>query len=225
MLFENKVTPEFTNKVQSIADSLNMNPDWLMYVMNNESAGTFSPSVKNPGSTATGLIQFLSSTAAGLGTSTAALAKMSAIDQLDYVQKYFQKQIQAYGPINSVSDTYLAVFYPAAISWSDTNKKFSDTVYSGNKIFDYDGLGYLTKGDFQDYVNFHYSKVGGSDSSSVTTSVDNEDNNNSDDSGDIPPISADSYNADNIVLYAGLGVFVSLCIILIFLFAKKSKNE
>lgn len=39
---------------------------------------------------ATGLIQFMPATAQGMGTTTAALAAMSAVQQLDYVQRYFK---------------------------------------------------------------------------------------------------------------------------------------
>jgi hypothetical protein len=44
-----------------------------------EKGETFSPCVKNPGSSATGLIQFMSSTAKSLGTTTNDLCKMSAV--------------------------------------------------------------------------------------------------------------------------------------------------
>jgi len=220
MLYENKVSADFAAKVQDISNQLGVNPDWLMYVMHNESAGTFNPAVKNPGSTATGLIQFLSGTADTLGTSTTALAQMTATDQLDYVQKYFQGVINHYGPINSVSDTYLAVFYPAAIAWTDPAKRFSTTVYSQNKIFDYDKLGYLTKQDFQDYVNYHYSLLGGDTGSADSGQIITDD---SGDSSDIPPVETGRYTNTQIVVFAGGAAIVTLLIILIFLFNKNKK--
>ena len=64
---------EFVKKVQSISSNLNIDPNWLMAIMFWESAGTFSPSVQNKTSGATGLIQFMPSTAVGLGTSTTEL--------------------------------------------------------------------------------------------------------------------------------------------------------
>lgn len=48
----------------------------------------FSPTITNSIG-ATGLIQFMPSTARGLGTSTAALRQMSIINQLPFVKKYF----------------------------------------------------------------------------------------------------------------------------------------
>ena len=44
-------------------------PEQLMGVMSLESMGTFRPSVANPDTHATGLIQFMPKTATGLGTS------------------------------------------------------------------------------------------------------------------------------------------------------------
>lgn len=211
MLYSEKVTQDFTDKVTLICSpsQLNFNPDWLMYVMNNETAGTFDPSIRNPNSTATGLIQFLESTAANLGTTTVALAAMTAVQQLDYVQAYFANIIKIYGPIQSVSDCYLAVFYPAAIQWT-VDKQFPDNVYTLNKVFDIDNLGKLTKQDFIDYVTQHYSAV----------------NTGNDDYSQIPQVDANDLSIiqkRNIVFYTGLGFFVVLCIILIYLEKKQSK--
>lgn len=54
-----------------------------------ETGGTFSPSVSHSGSGAVGLIQFVPSTASELGTTTAALGRMGAIEQMRYVESYF----------------------------------------------------------------------------------------------------------------------------------------
>jgi hypothetical protein len=57
-----------------------------------ETGGTFSPSQKNAaGSSVIGLIQFMSTTAKNLGTSTSELAKMTAVEQLNYVEKYLKQ--------------------------------------------------------------------------------------------------------------------------------------
>jgi hypothetical protein len=101
---------EFANKVAQIAYSLQISPDWLMAVMYKESS--LNHQAVNRVSGATGLIQFMPSTAQGLGTSTQALKTMSAVQQLDYVKKYF---LPYAGDLASYTDTYLAVFFPAAI--------------------------------------------------------------------------------------------------------------
>lgn len=62
--------------------------EWLAAVMDLETDGTFSPSIRNPTSKATGLIGFTNKTARRLGTTTNELAEMTAIEQLPYVRKY-----------------------------------------------------------------------------------------------------------------------------------------
>lgn len=73
-----KVSPEFRETVGDICDGLQIEPDWLMACMAFETGYTFDPAKKNgAGSSGTGLIQFMETTAKGLGTSTAALARMT----------------------------------------------------------------------------------------------------------------------------------------------------
>jgi hypothetical protein len=154
--FINKVSnpEEFGNKVILICDSdhLDIMPEGLMVVMNNESGE--SASIKNPNGSATGLIQFTEATAKGLGTSTAALAQMSNVDQLDYVYKYLKPYAD---DINTPADTYLAVFYPEAL-YKDDTWQFPDWVVQGNPIFDTNHDGILTKGEFIQYVNDKYGQ-------------------------------------------------------------------
>lgn len=143
----------FGEKIIQVSADLGISPNWLMIVINNESAGTFSPSIKNPLSTATGLIQFLESTALRLGTSTAQLAQMSNVQQLDYVKKY----LMVYkGKMKSAADTYLAVFYPAAIG-KPPDYTFPASIVSVNKIFDLNKNGLITKAEFDEYVNKKYA--------------------------------------------------------------------
>jgi len=112
-IVENKTA--FLAKVNDICQKLNIKADWLMAVMAFESG--INPAKVNSVSGATGLIQFMPSTAAGLGTSTTALKAMTNVQQLDYVHKYFAK----YAPkIKNFTDTYLTVFYPAAVGLADS---------------------------------------------------------------------------------------------------------
>jgi hypothetical protein len=85
-----RVSGAFKTGVGSIAKTLELNPDFLMAAMAFETGETFSPSITNAaGSGAAGLIQFTPGTAKALGTTTAALATMTAEAQLEYVGKYF----------------------------------------------------------------------------------------------------------------------------------------
>lgn len=83
------MSKEFKKKVIAICKRLEINPNYLMSCMALETIRTFSHSIKNPLATATGLIQFLESTAIKLGTTTEKLAKMTQVEQLDYVENIF----------------------------------------------------------------------------------------------------------------------------------------
>ncbi len=118
LLFSNIVSKFFADKVINIAGSLPASdPNWLMFLMGFETGWTFSPSIQNPNSSATGLIQFLESTAQDLGTSTAALKLMTAEEQLDFVYKYLKQKNKKFA---SYHDLYLAIIYPAAIGQPDS---------------------------------------------------------------------------------------------------------
>lgn len=105
-------------KIVEVSNRLDIpDPGWLANLINFETGGTFSPSVRNPTSSATGLIQFMASTAAGMGTSTTALASMSAVNQMEWVERYL-RQWQSRG-FSNPTDLYMAVFYPAAMGNPD----------------------------------------------------------------------------------------------------------
>lgn len=152
-----KTTSMFRRLLVELADRLAMDVDHLATVISFESAGTFSPSKLNmAGSGAVGLIQFMPNTAIGLGTTTAALAAMTAEEQLVYVEKFFKPRA---GKLHTLDDVYLAVFYPAAIGKPPSYVVFDKegtvncpkldptTCYRQNKGFDKTGKGYITVAD------------------------------------------------------------------------------
>lgn len=141
LVYENKVPASyrvaFINKVNAISFKLGIDPNWLMAIMNFESAGTFSASVTNPIG-AFGLIQFMPATAKGLGTTSSGLKSMTAVNQLDYVYKYF---LPYKGKINNYIDAYFAVFFPLAIgkddNWVIQTKGISSSIIAKqNPAFD-----------------------------------------------------------------------------------------
>lgn len=89
--------------------------NWLMACMAFETGRKFTANVRNPRSSATGLIQFMDETAKELGTTTTKLAAMKATDQINYVYKYFSRKIRERGPIRSLEDCYMAILWPAAV--------------------------------------------------------------------------------------------------------------
>lgn len=112
------VSPLFRERVWWIADELELNPDDLMACMAWESGESFSPSIRNAaGSGATGLIQFMPSTAVGLGTSTSKLAAMTAEDQLNMVYKYFRPFA---GRLHNLGDIYMAILWPKGVGQPDS---------------------------------------------------------------------------------------------------------
>ena len=119
LVYESKVPISYRNdfiiKVREVSNRLGIDPNWLMAIMYTESARTFSPSIQNSIG-ATGLIQFMPSTARGLGTTTTELKNMSAVEQLDWVEKY----LNVYkNKLKSYVDTYFAIFFPLAIGKPD----------------------------------------------------------------------------------------------------------
>lgn len=147
-----KVSSTFRDRVRWIANNLRMpsdGQDWLMACMAWESAETFSPSITNmAGSGATGLIQFMPRTAEGLGTSTEQLARMSAEDQLNYVYKHFRP---FRGRLNSLSDVYMAILWPAAVGKPENhvlwNRDARPTTYRQNAGLDVNRDGSITKAE------------------------------------------------------------------------------
>lgn len=146
-----KVSPAFRHRVHIICEQLRVQPNFLMACMAFESATTFSPSIRNAaGSGATGLIQFMPSTAAALGTSTDDLANMTAEQQLDYVHAYFTPWR---GRLHTLDDVYMAILWPAAIGKPQDYVLFYQgdpkrpKAYIQNAGLDYDKDGRITKAE------------------------------------------------------------------------------
>lgn len=149
LIHANKVTQQFIDKVRHISDLLGINPNWLMWVMYFES--TLNHRAVNNNGGATGLIQFYPSTALSLGTSTAALLQMSAVEQLDYVYAYLKPYK---GRMNSMIDVYFAVFFPIAMNKPDeyvlqTASLSASKIASQNAGFDLNRDGQLTRAEIE----------------------------------------------------------------------------
>ena len=147
LAFGARVSPAFRRRVYELTENLGWSDehaDWLMACMAFETGERFSPSVRNPSSTATGLIQFMSATARQLGTTTTKLAAMTAVQQLAYVEAYLRPYARK---IQSVEDMYLAILWPKgigkALNWV---LWYSGTqAYAVNKGLDRNRDGKVTK--------------------------------------------------------------------------------
>ena len=160
-----RVTDAFKEKVIKIASELGINPNFLMAVMSFETGETFSPSVRNPQSGAVGLIQFMSDTAKGLGTTQQALAEMAAEDQLDFVAKHFKR---FKGKLKTIEDTYMAVLFPVAVGKGAAHVLFTKPSkrYSQNSGLDINRDGRVTVGEAADKVR---AKLGAADAGAGLT--------------------------------------------------------
>ncbi len=146
-----KVSPEFIKEVKAICKRFNWESprlaSYLMACMAFESGHTFDPAVRNmAGSGATGLIQFMPSTAKGLGTTTDKLAAMTAVGQLAYVEKYFKPYAHR---IKTLSDMYMAILLPKYIGADERVHLFTEgtVAYRQNSGLDANKDGYITKGE------------------------------------------------------------------------------
>ena len=136
----------FLNEVNAVSNRLGINPNDLIAIMSFETVGTFMPSIKNPESTATGLIQFLEDTAEGLGTSTGELSQMSRLEQMAYVEAYLKPYK---GRVKNLGDIYMAVHWPAAIGkdGSYVMYKKGSKAYDKNRTLDVSGDGTVTRAE------------------------------------------------------------------------------
>ena len=137
----------FRKKVLEIADRLLIDPNFLMAIMSFETGATFSPKVKNAaGSGATGLIQFMPPTAKGLGRTIEDLEKMTAVEQLDFVEKHFAPHK---GKLLTIEDAYMAVLLPKGIGKGKDFVLFEagSKAYKQNIGLDVSGDGKITVGE------------------------------------------------------------------------------
>src|SRR3546814_18062363 len=93
-------------------------------------------------------------TAAGLGTSTAALAQMSSVEQLQYVEQYFMERAGAgNGNLSTLEGVYTSVLYgppksdPNSTLWSSGSIEYQ--LHSG---LDSNRHGPVTAGEASDAV-------------------------------------------------------------------------
>ena len=147
-----KLDKEFLNKVKDISGKLNCSHEDLLAVMNSES-GLNSRAVNRKGG-ATGLIQFMPSTARALGTSTAELYNMTPTQQLKYVEKYLT-QAKASARMGNRkltgADLYSLVFMPGKAN-GEVMCSAGSKEYSWNSGLDRNRDGQITKSDLGSFI-------------------------------------------------------------------------
>ncbi len=153
----------FLKAVQKVARALGVPASWLLAVMYQESG--VNPSAFNPDGGGGGLIGFMPQTALELGTTVPALRSMTRTDQLQYVQKFYERKNQRF---KSFSDFYLSTFYPYAIGRPDwyvigieKGMQYARRVAKSNPVFDLDKDGVIKLAEFRRYVNEKFPEVTG----------------------------------------------------------------
>jgi hypothetical protein len=150
-----RVSPVFKERIIWVADTLGCDVNHLMACMAWESGETFRANIKNAaGSGATGLIQFMPSTARGLGTTTAALAAMTPEDQIRYVYEYFKPYA---GRLHNLGDIYMAILWPKGVGKTDDyvlfDKKKVPTTFRQNSGLDVNHNGQVTRAECLTKIN------------------------------------------------------------------------
>jgi len=153
-ILTDKMSTDFINKVENVCRELEIPSDWLVGVMWHESKLN-SKTVNRIG--ATGLIQFLPSTAKGLNTTTKKLLEMPDTAQLNYVGKFYKNMK---GLCRERTDLYLYTFFPSAIlgKWSNSAVLKSSTISPTSIAYYNPGLdhnkdGVVTVGEFRTVIN------------------------------------------------------------------------
>lgn len=128
LLFTSKVPGDriaFEAKARDISDKLGINPNWLMLLIDFESAGTFSASVPNKYN-CRGLIQFCPDQSGGTYKTIGGrrytmdeIGSMTNVEQLDLVYEYLNERQGIGHKFYSFYDLYLAILWPKSVGEDD----------------------------------------------------------------------------------------------------------
>lgn len=153
----------FQRKLVSVARAIGVQPSELAAVIAFETGGSFAADQLNewcrrskgddPNECGTGLIQFMPPTTRtmasrlGIALDNRALARMSSVRQLDFVQYYFRGFNR--GTYAGLGDLYRTVFWPAARGKPDSfvAARSGTAAYTQNRGLDSGGKGYITAAD------------------------------------------------------------------------------
>ena len=143
-------TPEKAKKIAEVANRIGVNPNDLASIISFETAGSFSPSAKNPKSSATGLIQFMSGSGGTkgkyYGMTRDQFSGLSFDEQMNYVEKYYKDRGFDGKTKRSVADAYTAV--------TGYGYKKGSKEYELNKVWDSNKDGYIAKGEMVQNPSF-----------------------------------------------------------------------
>lgn len=139
---------EFIEGLLWIESQIGLKPELLLPCMKFES--NIDHRARNPLSSASGLIQFMSFTAINLGTTIQAIRAMDVMTQLSYVYKYFKEFYDRGFDLSkwNIADVYMAILWPDGIGKPMDHPIFvrgKGNSYAPNKGLDANKDGYVTK--------------------------------------------------------------------------------
>jgi hypothetical protein len=163
-----RVDQTFLRALAAMVDRHGWDIDGVAGVISHESG--FNPAAHTPipGQTATGLLQFIESTARSLGTTTDALRTMSALQQLPYVERFFQRTLRTVP--TQAEDYILATFGRAdlvgapddtVIDRANADDPREAERYRVNSALDATGKGYITVADLRASARVTLERAGG----------------------------------------------------------------
>lgn len=159
---DQKLGSGFSQKCQSVANSLGCNPNDLLAMMFSESG--INPNLQASNG-ATGLIMFMPSTLSANGYSVSQVKNMSGVEQLDVVEKILKasKSMSGYGENEKIDagTLYALCFLPAAAK-NEVLCTTSDSLswaYSANSPLDADKNGDISKTDLASRLQKKYQEM------------------------------------------------------------------
>lgn len=153
LLFSNRVSKAFADKVISISDKLNIDPNWLMFLMDFESSIDAS---RENSFGCIGLIQFCPDksnltykTINGQKYDLQTIKWMAPEAQLDIVYEYLHEIQSEKGIFSDFYQLYFGILFPEAYGKPD------DYVLNtqSNPIFDLNNNGSITVAEVKGYLN------------------------------------------------------------------------
>ncbi|WP_064087194.1 SGNH/GDSL hydrolase family protein [Eikenella corrodens] len=136
-------TPEKAAAITRVARNIGVSPNDLAAIISFETGGTFSPSITNPTSSATGLIQFMAGSGGTrgqyYGMTRDQFRSLSFDQQMNYVERYFKERGFDGRRQRDVADLYTAV--------TGYGYRRGTRAYELNKVWDSNGDGYIAKGE------------------------------------------------------------------------------
>jgi hypothetical protein len=139
---------EFLAEVDRVAQRFGFNPNALLGLMASESG--INPQARNTNGGATGLIQFMPSTARGLGTTTDHLITLTRAQQMPWVEKYFEPYASNLAGA-SAGKLYAYVFLPGR-AHRDVLTSRGENYYNQNVGLDMNRDGAITISDLDQRV-------------------------------------------------------------------------